>query len=55
LALFQAAEQLGLEAIIGKKANSRYRRGRSHDWLKVKTSVGRSIDEERAKWNESES
>lgn len=47
-----AADQLGLERVIGKKANSPYRRGRTTDWVKVKTAHGRHIDEERAKWNE---
>jgi bifunctional non-homologous end joining protein LigD len=50
--LFQAAEQLGLEGVIGKKADSPYRAGRTPNWVKVKTSHGRHIDEERAKWNE---
>jgi ATP-dependent DNA ligase len=50
--LFQAAEQLGLEGVIGKKADSPYRAGRTPSWVKVKTSHGRHIDEERAKWNE---
>jgi bifunctional non-homologous end joining protein LigD len=50
--LFLAADQLGLEGVIGKRANSPYRRGRTTDWVKVKTAHGRHIDEERAKWNE---
>jgi bifunctional non-homologous end joining protein LigD len=50
--LFQAAEQLGLEGVIGKKGNSRYPRGRTLDWVKVKTAHGQHVDEERAKWNE---
>jgi hypothetical protein len=50
--LFQAANRLGLEGVIGKKAKSPYRRGRTLDWVKVKTAHGRNIDEERAKWNE---
>jgi bifunctional non-homologous end joining protein LigD len=50
--LFQATEQLGLEGVIGKKAESPYRAGRTTNWVKVKTSHGRHIDEERAKWNE---
>ena len=50
--LFQAADQLGLEGVIGKKANSLYQRGRTPNWVKVKTAHGRHIDEERAKWNE---
>jgi bifunctional non-homologous end joining protein LigD len=50
--LFQAADQLGLEGVIGKRADSRYVRGRTTNWVKVKTAHGRHIDEERAKWNE---
>jgi bifunctional non-homologous end joining protein LigD len=50
--LFQAADQLGLEGVIGKRADRRYMRGRTMNWVKVKTAHGRHIDEERAKWNE---
>jgi ATP-dependent DNA ligase len=50
--LFVAAEKLGVEGIVAKPADSQYRRGRASGWLKVKTSAGRAIDEERAKWNE---
>jgi bifunctional non-homologous end joining protein LigD len=50
--LFEAADQLGLEGVIGKRADSVYARGRTHLWVKVKTAHGRHIDEERAKWNE---
>jgi bifunctional non-homologous end joining protein LigD len=35
-ALFAAAEQLGLEGIVSKRANSRYRSGPSKAWLKTK-------------------
>jgi DNA ligase D-like protein (predicted ligase) len=34
--LFEAADQMGLEGIVSKKASSRYRSGRSRAWLKVK-------------------
>ena len=50
--LFLAADQLGLEGVIGKRADSPYLRGRTTNWVKVKTAHGRHIDEERAKWNE---
>ena len=50
--LFQAADQLGLEGVIGKKADNPYRAGRTSNWVKVKTVHGRHIDEERAKWSE---
>src|SRR5688572_30751596 len=45
--LFQAADQLGLEGVIGKKADSPYRRGRTPNWVKIKTAHGRHIEEER--------
>jgi bifunctional non-homologous end joining protein LigD len=38
--LFSAVEELGLEGIVGKKADSLYVGGRTRDWLKVKTRVG---------------
>jgi hypothetical protein len=38
--------------VIGKKAKSNYRSGRTTHCVMVKTSQGRHIDEERAKWNE---
>jgi bifunctional non-homologous end joining protein LigD len=34
--LFEAADAMGLEGIVSKKASSRYRSGRSRSWLKVK-------------------
>jgi bifunctional non-homologous end joining protein LigD len=50
--LFRQAEELGIEGVVAKPADSAYYRGRSSGWLKIKTSAGRAIDEERAKWNE---
>jgi ATP-dependent DNA ligase len=50
--LFDAADQAELEGIVAKRVDSMYRRGRSRDWLKIKTKHGRAIDEERASWNE---
>ena len=50
--LFKEAEKLGLEGIVAKRATSTYPKGRSQDWVKIKTGAGRAIDEERAKWNE---
>lgn len=38
-AIFQHAEQLGLEGIVSKKATSRYRSGEATAWLKTKTFV----------------
>lgn len=34
--MFEAASELGLEGIVGKKASSRYRAGRSGDWIKMR-------------------
>ena len=50
--LFAEADRLGLEGIIAKKAQSPYPRGRTPNWVKVKTIHGRHVDEERAQWNE---
>ena len=50
--LFALAEELRLEGIVAKRANAAYRRGRTGDWVKIKTGAGRAVDEERAKWNE---
>jgi bifunctional non-homologous end joining protein LigD len=50
--LYAAAAQLELEGIVAKRSDAPYRRGRSADWIKIKTPVGRAIDEERAKWGE---
>jgi bifunctional non-homologous end joining protein LigD len=35
--LFQAAAELGVEGIVAKRADSPYRRGRTSDWVKIKT------------------
>jgi hypothetical protein len=48
-----AAAKLELEGIVAKRADAPYRRGRSSDWVKIKTPVGLAIDEMRAKWGES--
>ncbi|HEX7337604.1 MAG TPA: DNA ligase D [Gemmatimonadales bacterium] len=37
--LYQQVQQLGLEGIMAKKADSPYRRGRSSCWLKVRTRL----------------
>ncbi len=34
---FDTARQLGLEGVVGKRAASPYRSGRSQDWMKVRT------------------
>ncbi|HEY0672918.1 MAG TPA: DNA ligase D [Longimicrobiales bacterium] len=35
---FRAAEALGVEGMVGKKADSKYRAGRSAEWIKVRAS-----------------
>ena len=50
--LFKIADKLELEGIVAKRADAPYPRGRSSDWVKIKTAHGRQIDAERAKWNE---
>jgi bifunctional non-homologous end joining protein LigD len=50
--LFKEAGKLGLEGIVAKRATSTYPRGRTTEWLKIKTGHGRHADEERKKWNE---
>jgi bifunctional non-homologous end joining protein LigD len=49
--LFQAATELGVEGIVAKRADSPYRRGRTSDWVKIKTQAGKEIDAEWAEWN----
>lgn len=51
--LYADVERLGLEGIVGKRADSPYRRGRTSDWVKVKTAHGRAIDAARSVWNRS--
>ncbi len=36
-ALYQEAERLGLEGVVGKKANAPYKGGRSPQWIKVRS------------------
>ena len=45
--LFAALSKLGLEGMIAKKADSRYVGGRTKDWLKTKTRVGREVIQKR--------
>jgi bifunctional non-homologous end joining protein LigD len=52
-ALFKVATQLRLEGIVAKRGDAVYPRGRSSDWVKIKTAHGKLADAGRAKWNES--
>jgi ATP-dependent DNA ligase len=38
---FAEVERIGLEGMVAKKIDSVYVSGRSGDWLKIKTEVGR--------------
>jgi len=38
--LHEAAAGLGLQAVVAKRADSRYRAGRSRDWVKIRTPRG---------------
>jgi bifunctional non-homologous end joining protein LigD len=38
--LFSTVAKLGLEGIVGKKADSLYIGGRTKEWLKIKTRAG---------------
>ena len=50
LTVFQHACRMGLEGIVSKRLGSRYRSGRSPDWLKMKNpacaAVRREADED---------
>lgn len=45
--LFSTVEKLGLEGVVGKKADSLYLGGRTKDWLKIKTRVGKAVMKKR--------
>ena len=49
---FAELERIGLEGMVAKKANSLYVGGRTREWLKIKTLVGRSETRERSeRWH----
>jgi len=52
ISYFRLRTSSSSEGVIGKRADSSYLRGRTTNWVKVKTPQGRHIDKERAKWNE---
>jgi bifunctional non-homologous end joining protein LigD len=52
LMLYKVADGLGLEGIVAKRAIAPYPRGKSGDWVKIKTAHGRHVDEGRRAWNE---
>ena len=48
-ALFETMDALGLEGVVSKKTESKYRSGRSRDWVKIKTPIWRERNRERWK------
>ena len=46
--MFAAVEQLALEGIVAKRADSRYQRGRSRDWVEIQTQIGLKPEARRA-------
>jgi bifunctional non-homologous end joining protein LigD len=45
--LFEVTNQLGLEGVMAKRSGSIYRRGKTRDWLKIKTTVGKEREAKR--------
>jgi bifunctional non-homologous end joining protein LigD len=45
--LYAAMVKLGLEGIVAKRSDSRYVAGRSANWQKIKTPMGRDRERER--------
>jgi bifunctional non-homologous end joining protein LigD len=41
--LYQAAAELRIEGIVAKRSDSPYRRGRTSDWVKIRTLAGKEI------------
>ena len=46
LSVFQHACKMGLEGIVSKRLGSRYRSGRSPDWLKFKNPTAPAVKRE---------
>jgi bifunctional non-homologous end joining protein LigD len=44
--VFRHACKMGLEGIVSKRLGSRYRSGRSHDWLKFKNPAAPAVKRE---------
>jgi bifunctional non-homologous end joining protein LigD len=45
--LFEVTNQLGLEGVMAKRCYSIYRAGKTADWLKIKTAVGKEREAKR--------
>jgi ATP-dependent DNA ligase len=46
ITVFQRACKMGLEGIVSKRVGSRYRSGRSPDWLKFKNPAAPAVKRE---------
>lgn len=46
-ALFGVTNQLHLEGVMAKRCDSTYRAGKSRDWLKIKTAIGKDREAKR--------
>ena len=44
--MFRHACKMGLEGIVSKRLGSRYRSGRSSDWLKMKNAAAPTVKRE---------
>lgn len=45
--LFAVTEQLGLEGVMAKRADSAYKAGKTRHWLKFKTAIGKEREAKR--------
>jgi bifunctional non-homologous end joining protein LigD len=45
--LFEVTNQLRLEGVMAKRCNSIYRAGKTTDWLKIKTAIGKEREAKR--------
>jgi len=45
--LFEVTKQLGLEGAMAKRCDSVYRAGKTRDWLKIKTAIGKEREAKR--------
>jgi len=45
--LFSVTEELRLEGVMAKRSDSIYRAGKTKDWLKIKTAIGKEREAKR--------
>jgi ATP-dependent DNA ligase len=48
--VFRHARKMGLEGIVSKRLGSRYRSGRTSDWLKFKNPAAPAVKREEEDW-----